>query len=182
MIPGRKLHASDFLQSLIMLKYPSILFPVWYYTWGWTFINVLPALTIATIYTHFYKLKSGPIGACLGISLMIGSILGEFFAGKASDLLMTYLAKKHNGKRKPEHRLYLCTLSALFMPAGLIIFGATVSSQPSYIIPLIGLSVGVFGMSQFDPSPFPLTRTFRPPNSQHHPLCLRLRLLQTANP
>jgi MFS family permease len=146
MIPGRSLHASDFLQTFKMLKYPSIVLPFWYYGAGWTFINVLPALTLATIYTHFFKLKSGPIGACLGISLMIGSILGEFFAGKASDLLMTYLAKRHNGQRKPEHRLYLCTLSALFMPAGLIIFGATVSSQRNYKIPLVGLGVGVFGL------------------------------------
>lgn len=146
MIPGRRLHASDFLQSFKMLKYPSILFPVWYYAWGWTFINVMPAITLATIYSHFFHLKAGPIGACLGTSLMIGSFLGEFFAGKASDLLMTYLAKRHGGKRKPEHRLYLCTLSALFMPAGLIIFGSTVSSQPSYLIPLIGLGVGVFGL------------------------------------
>jgi hypothetical protein len=145
MIPGRRLHASDFLQSFKMLRYPSILFPFWYYAWGWTFINVLPALTLATIYTHFFNLKAGPIGACLGTSLMAGSILGEFFAGKASDLLIAYLAKRNGGKRKPEHRLYLCTLSALFMPAGLIIFGATVSSQPNYKIPLIGLAVGVFG-------------------------------------
>lgn len=146
MIPGRRLHASDFLQSFKMLKYPSILFPFWYYTWGWTFINVLPAVTLATIYTHFFSLKPGPIGACLGLSLMIGSILGEFFAGKASDMLLSHLARSHAGTRKPEYRLYLSTLSALFMPAGLLIFGSTVSSQPSYLIPLIGLGTGVFGL------------------------------------
>jgi hypothetical protein len=153
MIPGRRLHTSDFLQSFKMLRYPSVLFPFWYYAWGWTFINVLPALTLATIYTHFFNLKAGPIGACLGTSLMIGSILGEFFAGKASDLLIAYLAKRNGGKRKPEHRLYLCTLSALFMPAGLIIFGATVSSQPNFKIPLVGLGVGVFGTYPLFPLP-----------------------------
>lgn len=128
-----------------MLKYPSILFPFWYYTWTWTFINVLPAITLATIYTHFYHLSSGPIGACLGISLIVGSILGEFFAGRASDYLMYTLARRNAGVRTPEHRLYLCTLSAIFMPSGLLIFGATVG-HASYIVPLIGLAVGVFGL------------------------------------
>lgn len=145
MIPGRRLHASDFLQSFYMLKYPSIIFPFWYYTVAWTFINVLPAVTIATIYTQFYHLKSGPIGASLGVSLMIGSIIGEFFAGRASDYLMMRLARSNNGVRKAEHRLYLSSLSAIFMPAGLIIFGATIGRYNQYV-PLVGLGVGVFGL------------------------------------
>lgn len=141
MIPDRKLHASDFLHSFYMLKYPSVLFPFWYYTWAWTFINVMPAISLATIYTHFYHMKSGPIGACLGVSLMIGSILGEFFAGRASDYVMYRLAKRNGGVRKPEWRLYLSVISAIFMPAGLIIFGATVG-KTGYVVPLVGLSVG----------------------------------------
>jgi hypothetical protein len=145
MIPGRHLHATDFLQSFYMLKYPSITFPFWYYTWGWTFVNVMPAISLATIYTKFYKLKSGPIGACLGVSLMIGSILGEFFAGRASDHVMYWMAKRNNNIRKPEYRLYLSTLSAVFMPAGIIIFGACVG-KTGFIPPLVGLSVGVFGL------------------------------------
>jgi MFS family permease len=151
MIPGRSLTLSSFLYSPRMLAYPSILFPVWYYAWSWTFINVLPAISLATIYTHFYGLSAGAIGACLGLSLMIGSILGEFFAGAASDLLLTTLSLRsspshpHHKIRKPEHRLYLTTLSALFMPLGLILFGATIGKTP-YLIPLIGLSVGVFGL------------------------------------
>ncbi|KAF8847641.1 MFS general substrate transporter [Acephala macrosclerotiorum] len=145
MIPGRHLHAADFLQSFKMLRYPSIIFPFWYYTWAWTFINVMPAISLATIYTHFYNLKAGPIGACLGISLIIGSVLGEFFAGRASDFLMLFLARRNGNVRKPEYRLYLCTLSALFMPLGLIIFGATVGKYNHYV-PLVGLGVGVFGL------------------------------------
>ncbi|TVY86238.1 Efflux pump, partial [Lachnellula willkommii] len=139
-LPTRSLHPSDFLQAFYMLKYPSIVFPFWYYTTAWTFCNVLPAVTLATIYTSVYHLKPGPIGACLGISLTIGSVLGEFFAGRASDFLIFHLALRNGGVRKPEYRLYLCTLSAFFMPAGLLIFGATVG-KTSYIPPLVGLAV-----------------------------------------
>lgn len=146
MIPGRQLRVRDFFTSFYMLRYPSITFPFLYYFWGWTFINVMPAVSLATIYTHLYHLQAGPIGACLGVSLMIGSIIGEFFAGKASDYIMLRLAKRHNnGVRKPETRLYLSTLSAVFMPAGLIIFGATVG-QTNFYVPLVGLGVGVFGL------------------------------------
>ncbi|KAH7363799.1 major facilitator superfamily domain-containing protein [Rhexocercosporidium sp. MPI-PUGE-AT-0058] len=145
MIPGHRLRPTDFLQSLSMLRYPSVLIPFWYYTWSWTFINVMPAISLANIYTHFYSLRPGPIGACLGVSLTIGSILGEFFAGRASDYLMLVLARRNKNERKPEYRLYLCTLSAVFMPLGLIIFGATVGKYNFYI-PLVGLGVGVFGL------------------------------------
>lgn len=142
MIPGRRLRATDFLQSFRMLKYPSVAFPFWYYTWSWTFINVLPAITLATLYTKFYHLTSGPIGACLGVSLIIGSLLGEISAGKASDYVMFRMAKRNGDGRKPEYRLYLCTLSAFFMPVGIVIFGACVG-QTSFVPPLVGLSVGM---------------------------------------
>jgi MFS family permease len=145
MIPGRKLRIIDFWGPFYMLKYPSITLPFLYYFWGWTFINVMPAVSLATIYTHFYGLHAGPIGACLGVSLMIGSIIGEFFAGRASDYVMLRMAKRHNNERKAETRLYLSTLSAIFMPVGLIIFGATVGRYNQYI-PLIGLGAGVFGL------------------------------------
>lgn len=144
-IPGRKLHLADFTQSFRMLKYPSITFPFFYYIWAWTFINVLPAISLAAIYARFYHLRAGPVGICLGVSLSIGSILGEICAGRASDYIGYLLAKRNGNVRKPEHRLYLSTLSAIFMPAGVIIFGACVG-KTGYIPPLVGLSVG---MSQY---------------------------------
>ncbi|TAQ85188.1 hypothetical protein B7494_g6488 [Chlorociboria aeruginascens] len=146
MIPGRSLQTSDFLQSFTMLKYPSLLFPFWYYMWSWTFVNILPAITLANLYTQFYHLQSGTIGVCLGVSLTIGSVLGECTAGRLSDYIVFKLAKRNKDHiRKPEYRLYLTYLGAIFMPAGLIEFGATVGKY-HYTIPLIGLAIGSFGL------------------------------------
>lgn len=141
MIPGRKLRLDDFTDSFRMLKYPSVTFPFMYYLFSWTFINILPAISLATIYTKFYHMTAGPIGACLGVSLTIGSVLGELCAGRLSDHIMFRMAARHNNIRKPEYRLYLSPLSAIFMPAGIIIFGATIG-KTGYIPPLVGLAIG----------------------------------------
>ncbi|KAJ7083037.1 major facilitator superfamily domain-containing protein [Mycena crocata] len=145
MIPGRQLRLSHFTHSFTMLKYPSVTLPFIYYTLAWTFINILPAVTLATIYHKFYHMSAGPIGACLGISLTIGSVLGELCAGRLSDEIMWRMAARHDGVRKPEYRLYLSPISAILMPGGIIIFGATVS-RTGFIPPLIGLGIGAFGL------------------------------------
>jgi hypothetical protein len=92
LIPGRRLRPTDFLESFYLLRYPSITIPFIYYTLAWSLINVLPALTLATLYTDIYGLSSGTIGLCLGLSLSIGSIIGELCAGHLSDVIMYRLA------------------------------------------------------------------------------------------
>lgn len=141
MIPGRRLHFAEFFYSFRMLRYPSVVLPVWWYTWCWTFVNILPALTMSSIYTSIYHLKTGAIGLCLGVSLLVGSVLGEVTAGKLSDHLLYSLSKRHNGIRKPEHRLYLTTIGAFMMPIGIIVFGVCVERRMNYIIPLIGVAI-----------------------------------------
>jgi hypothetical protein len=144
MIPGRRLRASDFLHSFYMLKYPSVVFPFWYYTWAWTFVNIVPAISLATIYSKLYHMKSGPIGVCLGVSLTIGSLLGELSAGKLSDWIMYKVSQRHDGERKPEARLYLSIIGAFFMPVGIVIFGVCIEKKTAFIPPLVGLAVGTF--------------------------------------
>jgi hypothetical protein len=146
MIPQRKLHFKDFLTSFYMLKYPSIAFPFWFYTWSWTFINILPAITMAKIYSTQYGLKSGAIGLCTGVPLIIGSVIGELVAGKLSDIIMYRQAKRNDGVRIPEHRLYLTWVSAFVGPIGMIIFGVCLQKKLFYIYPLIGLGIGKFNL------------------------------------
>jgi hypothetical protein len=147
LIPNRKLHRGDFLHTFYMLKYPSIVFPFWYYTWAWTFINTLPAISIANIYSKKYHFKSGPIGLSLGVSLIIGCLLGELTSGKLSDYIMYQMAKRNGNVRKPEYRLYLSTLSAIFMPVGLIVFGVCIEKGTGFVPPLVGLAIGTFHSS-----------------------------------
>lgn len=139
--PGRRQRPVEFFYSFRMLRYPSVLLPVWWYTCCWSFVNILPALTMSSIYTSIYHFKTGAIGLCLGVSLLIGTLLGEITAGKLSDYILYTMAKRHDGIRKPEHRLYLTSLAALVMPVGMIVFGVCVEQRMYYIIPLIGLAI-----------------------------------------
>ncbi|GLB45032.1 putative sugar (and other) transporter [Lyophyllum shimeji] len=146
LVPQRRLQAQDFLTSFYMLKYPSISLCFWYYTWSWTFVNILPAISMAKLYTDVYHLKSGIIGLCIGVPLTIGSLLGELSAGRLSDYIMSRLAKRRNDVRKPEHRLYLTPLGAAFMPAGMIVFGICVQKHAMFVVPLVGLAISAFGL------------------------------------
>lgn len=94
-------------------------------------------------------MKSGAIGLSLGLSLIIGGVLGEMSAGRLSDYMVYRLAKRNGGVRKPEHRLYLCFLSAIFMPLGMVIFGECLDKKKGYIAPLVGLSISKFPVSFF---------------------------------
>ncbi|KAF7910187.1 hypothetical protein EAE99_011379 [Botrytis elliptica] len=89
----RSLRMRDFSYAFRMFSYPSVLFTFWYYTLAWTFINVLLAISLATIYIKFYHLKSGSMGVSLGIFLTIGSMIGELCAGRASDVIMYHMAQ-----------------------------------------------------------------------------------------
>ncbi|OAA58653.1 Major facilitator superfamily domain protein [Niveomyces insectorum RCEF 264] len=146
LIPQRRLHVQDFFTSFYMLKYPSIALPFWLYTWSWTFLNILPAISMAKVYGTKYGFASGPIGLCTGIPLIIGSLIGELSGGKLSDIILYRLAKRNNGKVIPEHRLYLTWVSAFLGPTGMIIFGVCLQKNYGFAVPLVGLGVGVVGL------------------------------------
>ncbi|TEY47610.1 hypothetical protein BOTCAL_0303g00020 [Botryotinia calthae] len=88
-------------------------------------------------------LKSGPIGVSLGISLTIGSIIGELRTGRVSDAIMYHMAQRHNGERKPEYHSYLSPLSAIFMPAGLLLFWGLLG-RTGFVGPLVGLGIETY--------------------------------------
>ena len=105
-------------------------------------INILPAISMAQIYTSIYHFKAGPIGVCTGVALMIGTLIGELCAGKLSDYIIYRLARRNNGLRTPEHRLYLTAVAAFFMPVGMIIFGWCIQNKTHFVVPLVGLATG----------------------------------------
>lgn len=144
LIPQRNLRVGDFFTFLYMLKYPSVSFCFWFYTWVWGFINILPAISMSAIYTQRYHFNAGIIGVCTGVSLFIGTLIGEIFTGRVLDVVMAKSAKRHGGVRKPEHRLYLTPIAIVFMVAGMLTFGWCIQERTSYFPPLVGLAIGKF--------------------------------------
>lgn len=144
LIPARKLKAESFLHTIYMARYPSVSIPAVYYTMGWTFVNTMPAVTIANTFNKVYKFPAGKTGLCLGLSLLIGSTIAELVTGRLSDWILYQDSKRHNGLRRPEARLYLTCLTALAMPGGLIIYGWCVQYRTNFVAPLVGVAVGEF--------------------------------------
>lgn len=142
LIPARKFQFSSFMHTIYMARYPSVSLPALYYTMGWTFVNTMPAITIANTYNHVYGFQAGKAGLCLGLALMIGSTVAELVTGRLSDWILYLDSKRHNGMRRPEARLYLTFFTALTMPGGLIIYGFCVQHKTSWVAPLVGVAIG----------------------------------------
>ena len=79
--PARKLRLADFGRPLQMLKYPSVVFPVAYYSVAFAWASIEPAVTVASIFNANYHFNASQSGLVLGISLLIGNTLGEIFGG-----------------------------------------------------------------------------------------------------
>lgn len=146
MLRDRRLQARDFFRPVEMLRYPSVSITCLSYAVSFAYSSVLPAVTITALFSQAYGFKTGVIGLLLGLPLLIGSCIGEIFAGPFSDWVMLRYAKRHDGRRKPEARLPASLAGALFCPVGIIIYGVTLHNHAHWIAPVIGLAIASFGL------------------------------------
>ena len=110
-----------------------------------TYGSIVFVLTASSITEDLYKFNTAQNGLLLGIPLTLGCLIGEACTGWISDLLVNRYAKRHNGYRKPEVRLYLAFI-ALLVPVGLIIHGVCVKERTHWIGLAIGLVVTSIGV------------------------------------
>lgn len=117
-----------------------------YYCVVFAYISVLPAVTVAILFTKTYHFHTGIIGLMLGLPLLVGSGLGEFFSRPFSDWAMFRYAKRHDGYRKPEARLPALLASVILCPAGIIIYGVCIEHKTHWVGTVMGLAIGSFGL------------------------------------
>ncbi|KAI2463288.1 major facilitator superfamily domain-containing protein [Annulohypoxylon bovei var. microspora] len=142
----RNIHLRDLVRPFEMLKYPSVLLTFIYYIVSFSFSSILPAVTVAILFTNTYHFQSGAIGLMLGLPLLIGSMLGEIMSGPFSDWIMHRYTKRHGGKRKPEARLPASLGSMLLCPAGIIIYGVCLQRKTHWMGPVMGMAIASFGL------------------------------------
>jgi multidrug resistance protein len=134
-------------QFVIPSLYPSVLFPALYYAAQYGFASILPAVTVASIFSEAFHWNTLEIGLAYGGALSIGGILGEIAGGVVLDSIVKRARHNFAGANPPpEVRLKAIWTGAIFVPAGLIIYGFTLQYHVFWFVPLFGMGIACFGL------------------------------------
>jgi len=145
--PQLKLKPKHFvIPALKMAKYPSALFPALYYATMYGFASILPAVTVAAIFTEFFHWDTLVIGLTYGASLTIGGVLGECVSGWMIDLFVKNARKRLGRDPEPEVRLKAIWVGNTVVPAGLLIYGFCLQYRTAWIAPILGMGIACFGL------------------------------------
>ena len=101
-------------------------------------------MTGAAITAEVYGFETEQTGLFMGIPLTIGCIVGEATAGWVSDLIINTYAKRHNGYRKPEARLYLIPMTFL-LAIGTATYGYCVQAHKPWIDAAVVMAISGCG-------------------------------------
>jgi len=146
--PELKLRAHQFvLPAFKMARYPSVIFPCLYYAAQYGFASILPAVTVATIFSSRFGFDTLQIGLAYGGSLTIGGVLGELAAGMVVDAIVIKERKRLCGRDPPpEARLKAIWTGEILVPAGLLIYGFCIQYNVHWMGALVGMGIGCFGI------------------------------------
>lgn len=145
--PQLRLQLNQFvLPALKMAKYPSVLFPALYYATMYGFASILPAVTVAAIFSEFFHWNTLTIGLTYGASLTLGGILGECFSGWVVDLIVKRERIRLGRDPEPEVRLRAIWMGEIIVPAGLLIYGFCLQYRTVWIAPILGMGIACFGL------------------------------------
>ena len=134
------------IRPFILFAYPAVLWSSLVYALAVGWLIVLSE-SVAHIYRdesyHFTSLQVGLVY----ISPFIGGVLGTAVAGRVSDLVVRFLARKNDGVYEPEFRLIMAIPITISTVIGLMGFGWSAEERDNWIVPTVFFGVISFGCS-----------------------------------
>jgi MFS family permease len=134
------------IRPFILFAYPAVLWSSLVYALAVGWLIVLSE-SVAHIYEdtsyNFTPLQVGLVY----ISPFVGGVLGTAVAGKVSDIVVRYLARKNDGVYEPEFRLLMALPITLATVIGLMGFGWSAEERNNWIVPTVFFGVISFGCS-----------------------------------
>lgn len=121
----------------IFFGFPAIAFSGMFYGWALVWYNVYNATASSILSSPPYNFDSLQVGLTY-IAPSIGALLGGLYSGPLTDWFMIRLAKRNNGVREPEQRLWGLSAYCIIIIGGLILWGVGAAHE----IPWGGILVG----------------------------------------
>lgn len=134
------------VRPFILLSYPAVAFAALIYSCsvGWLIvISESVSLIYRGPYYHFDATRAGFVY----VGPFVGGVLGTAVAGKLSDVIVQFMARRNGGLYEPEFRLVMMIPVAIATGAGLIGFGWTAANHDNWLVPTFFFSVVSFGCS-----------------------------------
>ncbi|KAF2643529.1 MFS general substrate transporter [Massarina eburnea CBS 473.64] len=134
-------------RPLILMAYPAVLWSSLVYALAVGWLIVLSE-SVAHIYQNHdsYNFTSLQVGLVY-ISPFVGGVLGTAVAGKFSDIIVRFMARKNDGVYEPEFRLVMAIPISISTVIGLMGFGWSAEERDNWIVPTIFFGVISFGCS-----------------------------------
>lgn len=134
------------IRPFILYAYPAVLWSSLVYALAVGWLIVLSE-SVAHIYRdtsyHFTPLQVGLVY----ISPFVGGVLGTAVAGRVSDLVVRFMARKNDGVYEPEFRLLMALPITISTVIGLMGFGWSAEERDQWIVPTVFFGVISFGCS-----------------------------------
>jgi len=134
------------IRPFILFAYPAVLWSAMVYSLAVGWLIVLSE-SVAHIYRDTsYNFTALQVGLVY-ISPFVGGVIGTAVAGKISDLVVRFMARKNDGVYEPEFRLLMVVPITISTVIGLMGFGWSAEERDNWIVPTVFFGVISFGCS-----------------------------------
>jgi MFS family permease len=135
------------VRPFILFAYPSVLWSTLVYSLSVGWLIVLSE-SVAHVYKNqdTYNFSSLAVGLVY-LSPFVGGVCGTAIAGKVSDIIVQFMARRNGGVYEPEFRLVMAIPIAITTAIGLMGFGWSVEERDAWIVPTVMFGIISFGCS-----------------------------------
>ena len=135
------------LRPFVLYAYPSVLWSSLVYSLSIGWLIVLSE-SVSKIYRNKESYNFSALGTGLVyLSPFIGGVLGTAVAGKVSDVIVQYMARRNGGVYEPEFRLVMAAPVAVTTAIGLMGYGWSAQERDMWIVPTVFFGIISFGCS-----------------------------------
>lgn len=129
----------------ILYWFPNIVWAGLLYGTNLAWYSVVNATMSTILGGEPYNFSPAMVGLSYASPLAFAAV-ASFWSGWFADSVALWMARRNNGVREPEHRLWALTLSALLSSVGLIMWGVGASRGLHFMVLIFGIGLNTFGV------------------------------------